>query len=191
MRRSCRGELIVAGATGVPQHFYRRFADCASARVFEMDYLDWATLDLAAAVDTISENGLPLFRSGIRSAGTHLACCPITSGSIAFIPSAPAPDGTAGCIPWSNCGYSPCGESWVRQSSAGRVILPGGASVSVKICRWASIGSGDAGAAFPGISSMTRRWRSLPSVSPESGRRSSPPTRSTIAGLPHVRARPL
>ena len=68
----CRGKLIVAGATGVPQHFYRRFAEYAGARGFdtltldyrgvglsrpgslrgfEMNLVDWATLDLAAAVD--------------------------------------------------------------------------------------------------------------------------------------------
>jgi predicted alpha/beta hydrolase len=67
--------LIVAGATGVPQGFYRRFAEYAAARGytvltldyrgigqsapaslrgFRMDYLDWGRLDLAAAVDAMA-----------------------------------------------------------------------------------------------------------------------------------------
>jgi predicted alpha/beta hydrolase len=67
-----RGRVVVAGATGVPQHFYRRFAGFAAARGhatltldyrgigqsrpaslkgFRMDYRDWARLDLAAAID--------------------------------------------------------------------------------------------------------------------------------------------
>lgn len=65
------GQIIVAGATGVPQRFYQRFAQFAaqrgisvwtldyrgiglskpgSLRGFEMNYLDWARLDLAALV---------------------------------------------------------------------------------------------------------------------------------------------
>ena len=67
-----RAQLVIAGATGVPQGFYRRFAEYAAQRGFstltldyrgigqskpdtlrgfKMDYLDWAHLDLAAAVD--------------------------------------------------------------------------------------------------------------------------------------------
>lgn len=68
----CHAQLIVAGATGVPQAFYRRFAEHAARqgwrtltldyrgigrsapatlKGFRMNYLDWARLDLAAAVD--------------------------------------------------------------------------------------------------------------------------------------------
>lgn len=86
-----RGHLVVAGATGVPQGFYRRFADYASRRGFstlsldyrgigrsrpaslkgfQMDYLDWARLDLAAAVDAVPEDGQPLFMAG-HSFGGH------------------------------------------------------------------------------------------------------------------------
>ena len=64
-----KGHLIVAGATGVPQGFYQRFAQFCAAqgvevwtldyrgiglskpkdlRGFEMNYLDWARQDLAA-----------------------------------------------------------------------------------------------------------------------------------------------
>ncbi|KQV80444.1 alpha/beta hydrolase [Massilia sp. Root351] len=70
-----RARLIVAGATGVPQGFYRRFAEYAAAngytvltldyrgiglskpatlRGFRMDYLDWGRLDLAAAVEAVA-----------------------------------------------------------------------------------------------------------------------------------------
>ncbi len=66
---SLKGRVIVAGATGVPQGFYRRFANFASDRGFEtitfdyrgigeskpdslkgfrMNLLDWGKLDLAA-----------------------------------------------------------------------------------------------------------------------------------------------
>ena len=66
-----KGNLIMAGATGVQQRFYRRFAEHAarqgfnvltldyrgigeskpaSLKGFEMSYLDWAYQDLAAAV---------------------------------------------------------------------------------------------------------------------------------------------
>lgn len=85
------GRVVVAGATGVPQHFYRRFAEHAAARGFEtltldyrgiglsrpatlkgfaMDYLDWARLDLAAAIEAMAGPGLPLFVVG-HSFGGH------------------------------------------------------------------------------------------------------------------------
>lgn len=85
------GRLIVAGATGVPQRFYRRFAEHAAAqgfevltldyrgiglsrpvalRGFDMDYLDWARLDLAALVDAVPQDGRPLFMVG-HSFGGH------------------------------------------------------------------------------------------------------------------------
>ncbi len=85
------GHLVVAGATGVPQGFYRRFAQHAAAqgfhvttldyrgigrsrpkslRGFQMDYLDWARLDLAAAVDAVPHDGLPLVMVG-HSYGGH------------------------------------------------------------------------------------------------------------------------
>ena len=86
-----RGQLVMAGATGVPQGFYRRFAQFAagqgysvmtldyrgigrskpaSLKGFRMDYLDWGRLDLAAAVDAMSAPGLPLFVVG-HSYGGH------------------------------------------------------------------------------------------------------------------------
>ena len=86
-----RGHLIVAGATGVPQRFYRSFAQYAAAqgyttltldyrgvglsrpgtlKGFRMDYLDWAHHDLAAAVDLMSDPAVPLFMVG-HSFGGH------------------------------------------------------------------------------------------------------------------------
>jgi predicted alpha/beta hydrolase len=85
------GRLVVAGATGVPQRFYRRFAEfCAaqgydvltldyrgvglsrpaSLRGFEMRYLDWAHLDLSAAVACMAVDEVPLFLVG-HSFGGH------------------------------------------------------------------------------------------------------------------------
>ena len=86
-----RGRIVVAGATGVPQVFYRAFAEYAasqgyttltvdyrgiglsrpkSLRGFRMRYLDWAHQDLAAAVDAIPDDGLPLHMVG-HSFGGH------------------------------------------------------------------------------------------------------------------------
>ncbi len=69
---SPKATLVIGAATGVPQGFYKRFADYAalhgydvittdyrgiglsapkSLRGFRMDYLDWSRYDLAAAVD--------------------------------------------------------------------------------------------------------------------------------------------
>jgi predicted alpha/beta hydrolase len=86
-----KGNILVAGATGVRQRFYSRFADYARQRGFnvhtldyrgigeskpdtlkgfEMRYLDWAQLDLAAAVDAVVVDSLPLFVVG-HSFGGH------------------------------------------------------------------------------------------------------------------------
>lgn len=86
------GRLIVAGATGVPQRFYARFAQFAAARGieawtldyrgvglsrppelrgFRMNYLDWARLDLAALLEHVSAQGQePLWMVG-HSYGGH------------------------------------------------------------------------------------------------------------------------
>lgn len=86
-----RGHLIVAGATGVPQGYYRRFAEYASSsgfsaltfdyrgvgasrrgrlRGFKTDLLDWAQLDLAAVVGAMASKDMPLFMVG-HSFGGH------------------------------------------------------------------------------------------------------------------------
>jgi predicted alpha/beta hydrolase len=86
-----KGHLVVAGATGVPQGFYRRFAEYASAqgfttltldyrgiglskpvtlKGFRMNYLDWARQDIAAAVEAMASPDKPLFMVG-HSYGGH------------------------------------------------------------------------------------------------------------------------
>lgn len=88
---SLKGRVIVAGATGVHQGFYRRFANFASDRGFEtitfdyrgigeskpdslkgfrMNLLDWGKLDLAAVVESESQDDVPLFLVG-HSYGGH------------------------------------------------------------------------------------------------------------------------
>ena len=76
-----KGQLIVAGATGVGQQFYRRFAEYASGqgfnvltldyrgmgqsapkqlKGFQMNFEDWGQLDLAAAaVDFMHRDDVP------------------------------------------------------------------------------------------------------------------------------------
>jgi predicted alpha/beta hydrolase len=83
-------QIVVAGATAVPQGFYRRFAEFAGTRGyrtltldyrgvgksapaqlrgFRMDYRDWGRLDLAAAIEHC-DPGLPLYLVG-HSYGGH------------------------------------------------------------------------------------------------------------------------
>ncbi|PJI96118.1 putative alpha/beta hydrolase [Acidovorax sp. 69] len=92
------GRLIVAGATAVPQGFYRKFAEFAAERGFEtltfdyrgigksrpsslkgfeMSLLDWGQLDLAAAVEHMSQgDGLPLYMVGHSYGGHALGLLP-------------------------------------------------------------------------------------------------------------------
>ncbi|MDO8285510.1 MAG: alpha/beta hydrolase [Rhodoferax sp.] len=86
-----RGHLVMAGATGVPQLFYRNFALFAASqgyttltldyrgiglsrqgtlRGFRMRYLQWAHDDLSAAVETMASDTVPLFMIG-HSFGGH------------------------------------------------------------------------------------------------------------------------
>ena len=92
-----KSHIIVAGATGVPQKFYRRFAEYACERGFstltldyrgigeskpetlkgfKATYLDWAQLDLAAAVDEMRNNAVPLFMVGHSFGGHALGLLP-------------------------------------------------------------------------------------------------------------------
>lgn len=91
-----RARIIVAGATGVPQGFYRRFAEYASARGyavvtfdyrgvgesapaslrgFEADFLDWSRLDLSAVVDHLGGSA-PLYLVGHSYGGHALGLLP-------------------------------------------------------------------------------------------------------------------
>ena len=86
-----RAHLVVAGAVGVPQRFYRRFAEFAASagystmtldyrgvglsapatlKGFKMNYFDWSRLDLAAAVAAMSSPDVPLYVVG-HSFGGH------------------------------------------------------------------------------------------------------------------------
>jgi len=89
--------IVVGSATGVPQGFYRRFAEYASERGytvltmdyrgvgssrppslkgFEMRFLDWATLDLAAAVAHQAAGDTPLYLVGHSFGGHALGLLP-------------------------------------------------------------------------------------------------------------------
>lgn len=86
-----KGNILLAGATGVQQRFYRRFAEYAcqqgyhvltldyrgvgqsrpaTLKGFEMSYLDWGFLDLNAALDYLYAEALPLYWLG-HSFGGH------------------------------------------------------------------------------------------------------------------------
>src|SRR5690606_26025905 len=86
-----RANLLVAGGTGVPQRFYRRFAEHAARRGFkvmttafsgtgesrprqlkglELSDPDWSEKDLPADVDMLSQEDLPLYWVG-HSFGGH------------------------------------------------------------------------------------------------------------------------
>lgn len=92
-----KGNLIMAGATGVQQRFYRRFAEHASQRGFnvltvdyrgigesrpkslkgfEMSYLDWGFRDLAAAVDFMDDGCTPVYWIGHSFGGHALGLLP-------------------------------------------------------------------------------------------------------------------
>lgn len=85
------GHLVIAGATGVPQRFYSRFAEFAAEQhldvwtldyrgiglsrperlsALRMNYLDWARLDLEALVSHVAAQGAPLWMVG-HSYGGH------------------------------------------------------------------------------------------------------------------------
>jgi predicted alpha/beta hydrolase len=92
-----RGAIVVAGATAVPQGFYRRFADYAaqrgfavltfdyrgsgrsrpaSLRGFRMDFRDWGRLDLAAAIEAMAQEGGPVHLVGHSYGGHALGLLP-------------------------------------------------------------------------------------------------------------------
>ncbi len=94
---SARARLVVGGATAVPQGFYKRFAEHAARRGFDvltldyrgigqsapptlkgfrMNYLDWGRLDLAAAVQAMRQDGMPLYLVGHSFGGHALGLLP-------------------------------------------------------------------------------------------------------------------
>jgi predicted alpha/beta hydrolase len=92
-----RAHLVVGGATAVPQGFYKRFAEHAARRGFDvltldyrgigqsapaslkgfrMDYLDWGRLDLAAGIQAMQTDGVPLYVVGHSYGGHALGLLP-------------------------------------------------------------------------------------------------------------------
>ncbi|QIL44431.1 alpha/beta fold hydrolase [Acidovorax sp. HDW3] len=148
-----RGRLVVAGATAVPQGFYRRFAEFASAQGFEtvtfdyrgmgqsrpprlrgfrMDMLDWGRQDLAAVVDALAVDDVPLYLVG-HSFGGH---------ALGLLPNHHK---LAGCYlfglgaGWH--GYMPRGER-LRVLTMWRVVLPL-LTWSKGYCPWRMLGLGE------------------------------------------------
>ena len=92
-----KAKIILTAATGVPQPFYRRFAEYATAQGFDvltfdyrgvgasapvhlkgfkMSYLDWGSLDLAGAIEYHHDENLPLFIVGHSYGGQALGLAP-------------------------------------------------------------------------------------------------------------------
>ncbi|MND57526.1 Alpha/beta hydrolase family protein [compost metagenome] len=92
-----KANIVLSNATGVPQAFYRRFAEYATQfgyqvltfdyrgvaqsapkrlKGFKMSYLDWGTLDLAAAIDFLAQDQVPLFMVGHSYGGQALGLAP-------------------------------------------------------------------------------------------------------------------
>lgn len=89
--------IVLASATGVPQGFYRRFAEYAAARGydvvtfdyrgiagsapsrlagFRMDYRDWGRLDLAAVIGRVTADGGDVLLVGHSFGGLALGLLP-------------------------------------------------------------------------------------------------------------------
>lgn len=96
-RGEARAHLLIAGATAVPQGFYRRFARAAQYRAFQVltldcrgigrsapeslvgfkaDFFDWARRDLAAAVEALPGDDLPVYYIGHSFGGHALGLLP-------------------------------------------------------------------------------------------------------------------
>ncbi|SDY31147.1 alpha/beta hydrolase family protein [Acinetobacter kyonggiensis] len=92
-----KANIVLSSATGVPQAFYRRFAEYATQfgyqvltfdyrgvalsapkqlKGFKMSYLDWGALDLAAAIDFLAQDQIPLFMVGHSYGGQALGLAP-------------------------------------------------------------------------------------------------------------------
>lgn len=92
-----RGAIVMAGATAVPQRFYRRFAEFSAGRGYDtltldyrgtggsrpqslrgyrMRYADWARLDIAAAIEAQRHPDRPLFVVGHSYGGAAFGLVP-------------------------------------------------------------------------------------------------------------------
>lgn len=88
-----QASIVISSATGVPQGFYRRFAEYAaqqgfqvltfdyrgigasspnSLKGFRMSYLDWGRHDLSSAIDVLAQDDLPIYMIGHSYGGQAL-----------------------------------------------------------------------------------------------------------------------
>jgi predicted alpha/beta hydrolase len=88
-----KANIVLASATGVPQGFYKAFAEYANQQGFQvltfdyrgiaasapkrlkgfrMSYLDWGRYDLSAAIDVLAHSSLPIFMVGHSYGGQAL-----------------------------------------------------------------------------------------------------------------------
>jgi predicted alpha/beta hydrolase len=95
--RDPKARIVIAGATGVPQAFYRRFAEFMVSHNYEVmtldyrgvglsappklkgfkaDFLDWAQYDLAAAIEFTRDQGGPVYVVGHSYGGHALGLLP-------------------------------------------------------------------------------------------------------------------
>lgn len=117
---SVRGSILMAGATGVQQRFYKRFAEHASAagynvltldyrglgdskprslKGFEMSYLDWGMHDLTEAVEYLDDGVTPIFWVGHSFGGQALGLLP-NHHKITAAYNFGVGAGWAGWMPW-------------------------------------------------------------------------------------------
>ncbi len=92
-----KANIVLSSATGVPQAFYRRFAEYVTQfgyqvltfdyrgvgqsapqnlKGFKMSYLDWGALDLAGAIDYLAQDQIPLLMVGHSYGGQALGLAP-------------------------------------------------------------------------------------------------------------------
>lgn len=92
-----KAQILIASATGVPQTFYRRFAEFAmqqgyqvltfdyrgvaqsalhNLKDFEMSYLDWGKYDLTGAIDYLEQFNSPIYMVGHSFGGQALGLAP-------------------------------------------------------------------------------------------------------------------
>ena len=187
-----RAHVVVAGAVGVPQRFYRRFAAFAAAAGyatltfdfrglgrsaprsldgFRMDYFDWGRQDLAAAIAAMSRPDVPLYVVG-HSFGGHAFGLVPQPERVAAMFTFGTGAGWHGWMPPSNVSGSwRCGTSSGRCSRGGMAISRGACSAWARTSRWISIAAGSAGAGTRATTSTIRRWRTSRGVTSASARR--------------------
>ena len=168
--KPCRGNILVAGATGVQQKLYRRFAlfaaqqgfnvltfdyrgiglsPVSNLKTFQMNYLDWGYLDTAAAVDYLHSKEVPLYFVGHSFGGHALGLLPDPNKI------------TAACSFGSGAGWA----GWMPKAEARKVrflwrfVLP--VIVSLKgYMAWSLLGMGDD---LPkGVYSAWKQWCQYP-----------------------------